>query len=99
MKETLFSIIPLGEKSFALLGYWSLFLYILVIGGLGMLITDAKDYWQVRDDREGYSVIKHINSFFRYFYPHVGFIALMAIFFYSLSIQDIASLESKSFDL
>ncbi len=99
MKEIFLSLLPLGDKAFALMGYWSLFIYILVIGEARILITDAKDYWQVRDEREGYSVMKHINSFFRYFYPHVGFIALMAIFFYSLSIQDIASLESKSFDL
>ena len=94
MKETLLSIIPLGEKSFALLGYWSLFLYILVIGGLGMLITDAKDYWEGRDDREDYSVKKQITSLFRYFYPHIGFIALMSLLFYNLNMQDIDSLQS-----
>tara|TARA_B100000676_G_scaffold271200_1_gene288379 strand:- start:117 stop:407 length:291 start_codon:yes stop_codon:yes gene_type:complete len=94
MKETLFSFIPLGEKSFALLGYWSLFLFILVVGGLRILITDAKDYWEGRDDREGYSVKKQITSFFRYFYPHIGFIALMSLFFYNLNVQDIDSLQS-----
>ena len=94
MKETLFSIIPLGEKSFALLGYWSLFLYILVIGGLRILITDAKDYWESRDDREGCSIVEQITSFFRYFYPHIGFIALMSLLFYNLNMQDIDSLQS-----
>ena len=94
MKETLFSIIPLGEKSFALLGYWSLFLYIFVVGELRILITDAKDYWQGRDDREGYSVKEQITVFFRYFYPHIGFIALMSLFFYNLNVQDIDSLQS-----
>ena len=94
MKETLFSIIPLGEKSFALLGYWSLFLYILVVGELRILITDAKDYWQERDEREGYSVKKKMTVFFRYFYPHIGFIALMSLFFYSLNMQDMDSLQS-----
>lgn len=97
MKETFFSLLPLGDKAFALMGYWSLFIYILIIGEVRILITDAKDYWQVRDDREGYSVIKHITVFSRYFYPHIGFIALMAIFFYSLNTQDIVSLQSYSF--
>ena len=97
MKETFFSLLPLGDKAFALMGYWSLFIYILVIGEVRILITDANDYWQVRDEREGYSVIKHITVFFRCFYPHLGFIALMAIFFYSLNTQDIVSLQSYSF--
>ena len=97
MKETFFSLLPLGDKAFALMGYWSLFIYILVIGEVRILINDAQDYWQVRDEREGYSVKKNITVFFRCFYPHLGFIALMAIFFYSLNTQDIVSLQSYSF--
>ena len=46
MKEIFFSLLPLGDKAFALMGYWSLFIYILVIGEVRILITDAQDYWQ-----------------------------------------------------
>tara|TARA_B100000676_G_C17641607_1_gene611880 strand:+ start:165 stop:458 length:294 start_codon:yes stop_codon:yes gene_type:complete len=96
MKEIFFSLLPLGDKAFALMGYWSLFIYILVIGEVRILINDAQDYWQARDEREGFSVKEQVIVFFRYFYPHIGFISLMAIFFYSLNTQDIVSLQSYS---
>tara|TARA_B100000900_G_scaffold247879_1_gene210912 strand:- start:118 stop:411 length:294 start_codon:yes stop_codon:yes gene_type:complete len=97
MKETLFSLLPLGNKAYALMGYWSLFMYILVVGEIRLLINDAKDYWQERNEREGYSTKENITVFFRIFYPHIGFIALMAIFIYSLIMQDIASIQRYSF--
>lgn len=97
MKETFFSLLPLGDKAFALMGDWSLFIYLLVVGEVIILIIDAKDYWQRKELREGFSVKEQMIEFFRYFYPHIGFISLMAIFFYSLNMQDIASLQSYSF--